>query len=264
MRSFVPGLLLLMMLMAADVRAVSCGTVAAPMACTITVGGTVTYTFTGFTLPQSNASGGGTAFGAADINIDVSSGGGLAAVLTFSKNSANPGVVFFVNAGQTSNFIVSYSATISPAGLGIIAYGPLFAVDLNPASNTGNALGAVQFSIPGAPVCQAIIGIAGSHKDCTIPAGQPLAISAGSIVSMTGNSGNASMLGFTNRFDATFAYRPLDIDGNGSYDALTDGLMLLRYLFNLRGPGLIANAIGTGATRTTAAQIEQYIQLLIP
>lgn len=264
MRGFVPGLLLLTMLVAAEVRAASCGTVAAPTACTITVGGTVTYTFTGFALPLSSASGGGTSFGAADINIDVSSGGGLAAVLTFSKNSANPGVVFFVNAGQTSGFTVSYSASIRPAGPGIIAYGPLFAVDLNPASSTGNAFGAVQFGIPGAPVCQAVIGVAGSHKDCTIPAGQPLTLSAGSIVSMSGNTGNASMLGFTNRFDATFAYRPLDVDGNGSYDALSDGLMLLRYLFNLRGSGLIANAIGTGATRTTAAQIEQYIQLLIP
>ena len=59
MKSLVPGLLLLMVLLAADVRAASCGTVAAPTTCTITVGGTVTYTFTGFTLPQSNASGGG-------------------------------------------------------------------------------------------------------------------------------------------------------------------------------------------------------------
>jgi len=59
--------------------------------------------------------------------------------------------------------------------------------------------------------------------------------------------------------------RPLlDVDGNGQADALTDGLMLIRYLFGLRGNSLIAGVIGTGATRTTSAQIETYIQSLLP
>ena len=48
----------------------------------------------------------------------------------------------------------------------------------------------------------------------------------------------------------------LDIDGNGSYDALTDGLLVIRYLFSIRGAPLIANAIGAEATRTTADLIE--------
>ena len=56
----------------------------------------------------------------------------------------------------------------------------------------------------------------------------------------------------------------LDVDGDGKSDALTDGLMLIRYLFGLRGQSLIAGAIAAGATRTTAAQIEQYIQSLLP
>jgi hypothetical protein len=55
-----------------------------------------------------------------------------------------------------------------------------------------------------------------------------------------------------------------DIDGNGEVDALTDGLMLLRYLFNLRGGSLIAGAVKNDATRTSAADIENYIQSLIP
>ena len=58
--------------------------------------------------------------------------------------------------------------------------------------------------------------------------------------------------------------RPLlDVDGNGLVDPLTDGLMLMRYLFRLRGDALIAGAIGTGATRTNAMQIEGYIQSLM-
>ena len=34
-----------------------------------------------------------------------------------------------------------------------------------------------------------------------------------------------------------------DIDGNGNVDALTDGLLLLRYLFNLKGDSLINGAV---------------------
>ena len=50
-----------------------------------------------------------------------------------------------------------------------------------------------------------------------------------------------------------------DIDGNGRTDALTDGLLLLRYLFNFRGSTLINGAIGSGATRSNAANIEERI-----
>ena len=41
-----------------------------------------------------------------------------------------------------------------------------------------------------------------------------------------------------------------DIDGNGRYDALTDGLLIARYLFGLRNAALTASALGDGATRT--------------
>lgn len=56
----------------------------------------------------------------------------------------------------------------------------------------------------------------------------------------------------------------LDVDRNAATDALTDGLLLLRYLFGLRGPTLIADAVGTGATRQTASDIESYIATLLP
>ena len=51
----------------------------------------------------------------------------------------------------------------------------------------------------------------------------------------------------------------LDIDGNGSTDALTDGLLALRYLFNFGGNTLIDSAIGPGATRDTASEITNYL-----
>ena len=59
--------------------------------------------------------------------------------------------------------------------------------------------------------------------------------------------------------------RPLlDIDANGQADAYTDGLLLVRYLFGLRGAALIAGAVGPGAARDTAALVEGYIQSLLP
>ena len=50
-----------------------------------------------------------------------------------------------------------------------------------------------------------------------------------------------------------------DIDGDGSKQVLTDGLLLIRYLFGFRGEVLVEGAIGTGATRQTAVEIETYI-----
>ena len=59
--------------------------------------------------------------------------------------------------------------------------------------------------------------------------------------------------------------RPLlDIDGNGQVDALSDGLMLMRYLFGLRGDALTADAIGSGARRATFGPVQSYIQPLLP
>jgi glucose/sorbosone dehydrogenase len=55
-----------------------------------------------------------------------------------------------------------------------------------------------------------------------------------------------------------------DIDNNGSLDALTDGLLILRYLLGLRGAALTQNAIATDALRNTPALIEGHLLTLIP
>ena len=55
----------------------------------------------------------------------------------------------------------------------------------------------------------------------------------------------------------------LDIDGNGQVDALTDGLLILRYMFGLRGGALVQGTVAASATRNTS-QIESYIQSLMP
>jgi subtilisin family serine protease len=55
-----------------------------------------------------------------------------------------------------------------------------------------------------------------------------------------------------------------DVDGNGRTDALTDGVLVIRYLFGLRGLPLVAGALGAGATRTEPAAVEAYIASLLP
>ena len=53
----------------------------------------------------------------------------------------------------------------------------------------------------------------------------------------------------------------LDLDGNGRVDALTDGLMLIRTMLGLSGPAVTAGAVGSGAARTTWAQIQPAVRL---
>jgi Zn-dependent metalloprotease len=55
-----------------------------------------------------------------------------------------------------------------------------------------------------------------------------------------------------------------DIDGNGQIDALTDGLLTLRYLFGLEGDTLIAGVVASDATRKTAEEIEAHLETLMP
>src|SRR6185369_15940632 len=63
---------------------------------------------------------------------------------------------------------------------------------------------------------------------------------------------------------ATIGTHILDIDANTQYDALTDGLIVIRALFGLTGNALTANAIGIGATRTDPALIATYLTDVLP
>ena len=55
-----------------------------------------------------------------------------------------------------------------------------------------------------------------------------------------------------------------DIDGNNQVDALTDGLLLLRYLFDLTEEALVSSAVSITATRSSATQITDYINSYMP
>ena len=56
----------------------------------------------------------------------------------------------------------------------------------------------------------------------------------------------------------------LDVDADGSSQALTDGILILRYMAGFQGDTLINNAVGPDATRSSAAEIEAYLDTLMP
>jgi len=51
-----------------------------------------------------------------------------------------------------------------------------------------------------------------------------------------------------------------DVDGNGEVDALSDGLIILRYLFGIQGDTLIADTISPDATRTSIEEVVAYLE----
>jgi hypothetical protein len=64
---------------------------------------------------------------------------------------------------------------------------------------------------------------------------------------------------FARRFSFGAAVKTLDIDGNDTITALTDGLLVLRRMFGFTGSALTTGAVGNGCTRCDAAAIESYL-----
>jgi hypothetical protein len=77
------------------------------------------------------------------------------------------------------------------------------------------------------------------------------------VVAWQSNDQDGSSYGiFAQRFAAPLA---LDIDGDGTTQPLTDGLLLLRRLFSFTGTTLTTGAVDDDCTRCDAAAIEPYI-----
>lgn len=63
------------------------------------------------------------------------------------------------------------------------------------------------------------------------------------------------------RGDTTNNGDGLDIDGNGELDALTDGLLVIRYLFGLTEDPLTENAVASNCTRCDNSEIRTYLAI---
>ena len=77
-----------------------------------------------------------------------------------------------------------------------------------------------------------------------------------------GNHGLNSRLKASEKYPLTMLVN--DFDNNGNVDALSDGLVVLRYLFGVRGASLIEGVVANDAMRTDAEDIEAYIESLMP
>ena len=55
-----------------------------------------------------------------------------------------------------------------------------------------------------------------------------------------------------------------DIDGDGTLGPLTDGLLVIRYLFDFQDTSLISDAVSATATRITSDKIEACIEANMP
>ena len=164
-----------------------------------------------------------------------------------------------------SLFCIGFPATIVRGADNATQVDPVLTL-----SRSGSGSGTVA-SAPGAISCGATCTgsfFAGTQVTLTATA------SAGSqftgwLGPCTGNG--LCTLNITKNTAATATFAPsvigtptLDVDGNGTFDALTDGLLVIRYLFGLQGNSLISGAIAQNATRVTAAQIQSYLDDIRP
>ena len=185
--------------------AIPCGTVASPLTCTLNVNNQVLYTFSGFTLLNNSATGGGPVITGAEIGLNLITGGGLSGILQVNKvvTGANANIVFLANQNQTSAFSFSYSVAITPIGAGTVLFVNPVIDQLNTSSFSQNGSGSVQLILPSAPTCQA--NTVTTQANCTLPPGTTTTLTnIGDIVSLSGNTGNVSIGTFSNEFNASF------------------------------------------------------------
>ncbi|MBI2687652.1 MAG: PEP-CTERM sorting domain-containing protein [Acidobacteria bacterium] len=192
----------------------TCGTVAAPLTCTVNVGVNLLYTFGGFSV---SAASGSHIYTGADIAIDVATGGGNTGLLTFSKVVNANGSSFLANPGESSSFTFTYTAAVSAVNPGTAAFGTPGIVNIGQANANGTGLGAVQMLLlnpPNATSCQAFINSASTTQGVcnALPPGTTNVLTVGDIVTLSAGNGtgtnNVGVLSFSNLLSATFSAAP--------------------------------------------------------
>jgi hypothetical protein len=116
------------------------------------------------------------------------------------------------------------------------------------------------------------INTVGTNLDIT---GDGIVDSSDGLVAMRylfGFRGTALLAGVTTELDAAEIVTHLDeertglldVDGNGMAAALSDGLLIRRYLAGWTGEALVTGALGTGATRTDPGEIVAFLESYVP
>ena len=115
-----------------------------------------------------------------------------------------------------------------------------------------------------------------SNADIDDSFGSSVAISGDTlVVSATGEESNTTRVNgdqnnnSSNNVGAAYVFNfatsttaecTLNADGNASVDALTDGLLLMRYLFGFRGDNLTAGAVASDCVNCSAAELEPILE----
>jgi hypothetical protein len=180
-----------------------CGTLAAPVACSVTTAGGVTVSATAFTLLNTSATGAASSYQAGDILINLLAQDSDTFALTFSRNTVGPtpGVVFSANAGETTGFTFSYLLTASAAPGDLLDIVDPIEVAIGNHSSVGTGFGSVQLIVPSGPAgCQATT--VNPLDICNgLPASVTTSTTAGNILALFGGSGNVSIQSFRNEFN---------------------------------------------------------------
>jgi hypothetical protein len=158
----------------------------------------------------------------------------------FAVNSYRPGAQYFpaIAVDEDGDFVVAWQ---SDSGDG-----------------SGKAITARRFKSSGLPASfdtRVNTTTAGGQ----VRAGVGAAADGDFVVTWTSPEGSYPNI-FAQRFDAAML---LDVDGDGEYLPLTDGLLLLRFGFEFTGATLITGAVGPGCTRCDAPSITAYLQSLL-
>lgn len=255
--------------MVSAAQALSCGTVAAPTACTL-ASGTVQYTFSGFALGELVfPTGQGRQYTAGEVNVDITVVSGNRMRIRFSKNNSTAGTAFDPGANLAEAFNLIYTISVQRTVAGSVTLDPVFTNAINAVTITGTPF--ISNQITGLnPNCQVLTTASALtvSDTCMIDSGLTTRQITNRVsLNPQPATGTASLGSIDNLWDAVLTASVgdgIDVDGNGVYAATTDGLLLMRYLLGLRGNALIAGAVGAGATRTTSSQIETYIASLMP
>jgi len=213
-----------------------------------TAGGTaVTITGTNLTDASAVSIGGTSATGISVVNATT-----ITATTPAGAAGAQNVVVSTPGGAGTGVGLFTYFAVPTVTGIAP-AYGPL-------AGGTSVTITGTHFTgVTGATIGGAAVTGMTVVSATTITATTPAGIASAQDVVITTPGGAGTGTGLF-----TYIARILDIDGTGSCDALSDGLLIIRSLSGLSGPALINGAIGPGASRPTAALISSYLTAIRP